>query len=712
MRRRLIPFFAVAAVVLSGAPGAAAGEPAVTVEGELQRLSIEMDDGASVDLTVIVPEDGEALRVQTDDMGGVPTGSVVAVEVAEAPASSQDVLEADGGADVMDVDVLEAAEVADLDLADAGLAAAASSGRPVSVVVGTIAGQASDGVTAATIAGDLTGSVSPYWSDSTAGAVSFAVASQTAPGAYSGWGSSTCTTDQILGILRWSADVAGVYPTAGQGRHSVLYTPRYAACSFAGVAHVADGGSAWINGSSGTRWATIAHELGHTLTLGHSDSRPLCPRADGTSTACQNGAYGDAYDVMGTSSGGVGPLNGAHLDALGLLSASSTVVATDSTTVRLAPVGSLSGLRFLRFSSGAATYYVEYRGAVGRDADLASTRKGCPLGVTSCGTLARYVPGVVVRRVDSAAMGASSYLLDAAAGDPSHTSSDPWFVLTAGKTFTTVDMAVSLTVVTSTSGYAEVRLTTTDTSPRTPFSQVVASPDFTGNRVGDLFAVDQSGRLYLYAGQGGGSVGLARVFGTGWEDMRVFAPGDWNGDRRNDLVAADDAGYLWLYPGDGRGGFSARRQIGNGWSTYRIVPAGDVNGDGRADLLAIDSAGRLWLYPGAGGGAFGRPLQVGNGWKGFELYAAGDMNRDGRVDILSIDSAGRLWYYAGRGGGYFSQRRQVGNGWTGYEFASGADLNSDGINDLIGRDQSGRLWFYAGRVGGTFAMKIQIGSGW
>src|SRR5665647_904801 len=38
-----------------------------------------------------------------------------------------------------------------------------------------------------------------------------------AHGADSGWGSSTCTTDRILGILRWSADVAGVYPTAGQG---------------------------------------------------------------------------------------------------------------------------------------------------------------------------------------------------------------------------------------------------------------------------------------------------------------------------------------------------------------------------------------------------------------------------------------------------------------------------------------------------------------
>src|SRR5665648_415809 len=87
MRRRLAVCAAVAAV-LSVVPGVAAGQPSAatdetTVEGELQRLSIEMEDGTAIDLTVIVPDDGEAVRVQTEDLAEVPTGSVVAVDVVD-----------------------------------------------------------------------------------------------------------------------------------------------------------------------------------------------------------------------------------------------------------------------------------------------------------------------------------------------------------------------------------------------------------------------------------------------------------------------------------------------------------------------------------------------------------------------------------------------------------------------------------------------------
>ena len=248
--------------------------------------------------------------------------------------------------------------------------------------------------------------------------------------------------------------------------------------------------------------------------------------------------------------------------------------------------------------------------------------------------------------------------------------------------------------------------------PDLPAQQIVATPDLQGDRLGDVVVVDDVGRLFVYGGRGGGRIALVKAFGTGWDEMRVFAPGDWNGDGRSDLVAADPKGDLWLYPGNGAGGFGAKSKIGNGWNGYRIVPAGDMNGDRAADLLAIDPEQRLWLYPGDGRGSFGRRVQVGNGWEGFELYAAGDANRDGRRDILSIDAAGRLWYYAGRGGGFFWMRQQVGHGWTGYAFASGADLNADGYSDLVGRDPSGRLWFYPGRYGGTFGMKTQIGNGW
>lgn len=246
----------------------------------------------------------------------------------------------------------------------------------------------------------------------------------------------------------------------------------------------------------------------------------------------------------------------------------------------------------------------------------------------------------------------------------------------------------------------------------TPFRQVVATRDQTGDGLGDTLAVDGAGRLYLFAGRGDGRPGAETTFGTGWGSLTVYAPGDWNGDRRNDVVATDRSGALWLYPGNGAGGFGARSQIGYGWSGLRIIPSGDVNRDGISDLLAIDAGGRLWAYPGAGGGTFHRRAAVGNGWSGFQLHAGGDMNRDGATDIFSIDSGGRLYFYAGLGSGLFAKRTQVGQGWGGFVFASGADLNTDGLADLLGRDSSGRLWFYGGRLGGSFRSAAQVASGW
>ncbi|NLE72109.1 MAG: hypothetical protein GX609_08460 [Actinomycetales bacterium] len=248
--------------------------------------------------------------------------------------------------------------------------------------------------------------------------------------------------------------------------------------------------------------------------------------------------------------------------------------------------------------------------------------------------------------------------------------------------------------------------------PVPPYRQIVGAPDLTGDGYADLATVDDRGRLSIFPGIGGGKLGPVRPFGTGWAQMRVYAPGDWNRDGRGDIVAADAAGDLWLYAGDGKGRFPSRAKIGNGWNGYRITPAGDVSGDRVPDLLAIDPRGDLYLYPGNGRGGFGKRLKVGNGWNGFELYAAGDQNRDGRADILGIDSAGKLWFYAGRGGGYFAMRVQVGHGWTGYTFASGADLDRDGIGDLVGRDPDGVLWFYAGRPGMGFWQKRQIATGW
>lgn len=250
-------------------------------------------------------------------------------------------------------------------------------------------------------------------------------------------------------------------------------------------------------------------------------------------------------------------------------------------------------------------------------------------------------------------------------------------------------------------------------APQVPFERIVASPDFDGDGLGDVFAVDRTGRLYLYIGTGNGSIRLERAYGLGWTGLDVHAPGDWSGDGQTDLLAVDGDGDLWLYQGvESTGGFARALQVGHGWTGFRVTPSGDMSGDGVPDLLAIDPAQRLWLYPGNGSGRFRPRVQAGYGWGGFELHAAGDMNGDRRADALGIDASGRLWFYGGRGDGQFYRKVRVGQGWTGYTFLSGSDLDGDGTNDLLGRDPAGRLWFYAGHPGPAFAKAKQVGHGW
>lgn len=510
MRRRPIVLIVATAMLVTGLPAMAHGvsapggsgtggsalSGASEVVGELERLAIDFDHAPGFILTLIVPEDGKAIRVdETTELADVPAGAVVEAEIGLVTESNQRADDPDGGVTVTGVEILELPDGTSTPaLTDPGdrlgdrtattnAVTLQRTDRRVHVRTGRIGSQDTDSVTLAQVAAEVAGEVDTYWSQSTDGVIRFQVASQATMGNYSQWGSTqTCTTTQIRGVLDWTASHAGIQ--TGRGTHALLRTPRFTSCGFAGVAHVADGGVAWINGPSSQRWAVMAHELGHNLTLGHSDSRVSCRRysaADGFTSTCRNGEYGDAYDVMGTHLGGPGPLNAAHLDALGLLTGSNTVFAAGPTTVSLAPVGGLAGTRFLTFTSNGQQYYVEYRAAVGPDADLASTRRGCPVGVSSCSPVpVRYTPGVIVRRVDSGGNGRTSYLLDAGAGDPRAAASDPWFVLPAGRSFTTADGSYILTVDSIGSGRATVSLNRPpNTVPNACPADVIAEDWFT-----------------------------------------------------------------------------------------------------------------------------------------------------------------------------------------------------------------------------------------
>jgi uncharacterized protein YkwD len=242
------------------------------------------------------------------------------------------------------------------------------------------------------------------------------------------------------------------------------------------------------------------------------------------------------------------------------------------------------------------------------------------------------------------------------------------------------------------------------------------SPDLDGDRYGEVLAVKAStGQLLRFGANAQGSTPVTgALLANGLCGQRVFGPGDWNGDGKADVVTVDRSGYMWLYAGNGHGTVGARTEIGHGWTPFRIIPAGDLTQDGANDMLAIDAQGRLWLYAGNGkGGWKGQPKQVGQGWVGLELYAAGDLNGDGMNDILAILPDSTLWAYSGRGNGTFSAPKQVGRGWGAFELAAGADLNGDGRADIVGRNNAtGELFYYRGNGGGSFQAAIRIGTGW
>jgi hypothetical protein len=90
---------------------------------------------------------------------------------------------------------------------------------------------------------------------------------------------------------------------------------------------------------------------------------------------------------------------------------------------------------------------------------------------------------------------------------------------------------------------------------------------------------------------------------------------DLNSDGKADLLAWDTSGALWLYPGNGKGSLLTRTRIGSGWNVMTsITGTGDLNSDGKADLLARDTSGALWLYPGNGKGSLLTRTRIGSGW--------------------------------------------------------------------------------------------------
>lgn len=237
--------------------------------------------------------------------------------------------------------------------------------------------------------------------------------------------------------------------------------------------------------------------------------------------------------------------------------------------------------------------------------------------------------------------------------------------------------------------------------------------DMNGDGKSDLVAVDDAGKLRLYAGHGNGAVtgSPAEIGSGGWAGASVSHRGDWTGDGTEDLVARV-GGELRVYPNRGDGTLASPVRIGTGFpADSRVVSVGDATGDGYPDVVAT-IGDTLWLYAGDPGAAAGAGVKSGvqiglRGWSPMSLSAAGDADHDGRVDLFARDANDeKLWLYRGRGDGTFGERTEYGHGYgTGNRplLAGAGDADGNGVADLWAttNEGTGTLLFYAGETNGA-----------
>ncbi|MFB8206398.1 FG-GAP repeat domain-containing protein [Streptomyces sp. NPDC056010] len=240
--------------------------------------------------------------------------------------------------------------------------------------------------------------------------------------------------------------------------------------------------------------------------------------------------------------------------------------------------------------------------------------------------------------------------------------------------------------------------------------------------IGELLALNSSGLVYSYQGNGtGGLRARQEAVGDRFPGGTLLVPfGDTNGDRCNDVLVRQGNELRAYRPGcDGIvSASSPSTLIGSGWAQYDVITSpGDVDGDGISDLVARQTTtGDMYFYAGTSTHKLTTRVRIGTDWRLYtKIVGAGDLNGDGRGDLLAVDKSGALWRYYGKAAGAVTARTKVASDWgSAYTTVVGAgDLTGDGRADIVARDGSGKLYRFSGTGTGTLSGPATIGtSGW
>lgn len=369
-------------------------------------IRLVTDDGASIALSGGLPE-----NVETGDgfrgILSVPVDSIGAINdtIAEAIVGEAQQGIIDGGS-VVGQEIIEASEaldaplvVEDATIAPETSAAISAVAHTLDVIVATLPGDPANIVASDVALQTLASRLSGFWNSQTNGQVANLSITGSVRRVVS---ANACSPEAMWdeGAVLFNAPTTAWWMSAG--RHMLVVAP-YECGGGTGKGTVGSGlsgGLAYAAYYGPTFEQTVGHELGHNLSLRHSNAMQ-CDEV----TACADKEYADYYDVMagGYTYNGVGnaqlpALNVTQkkrIDGLGIsdlvnVSLPETVTGT-STAFTLNPASATSGIRGLEVvdPNTGAVYYVEYRSATGIDANSIYSRAVVP----------GFAPGLRVLRI-------------------------------------------------------------------------------------------------------------------------------------------------------------------------------------------------------------------------------------------------------------------------------------------------------------------------
>jgi hypothetical protein len=245
-------------------------------------------------------------------------------------------------------------------------------------------------------------------------------------------------------------------------QHFVYLYPSASGCPVGGSNQTGPNGEkrVFINGPSGMTLPVIAHEMGHSFGLRHSDALDCDVTPLGNT--CSTIGYGDAADTMA----GEGHFNAYWKERLGWLNTLGTPPITEAKAsgryqiARYETPGTTSKavkiLRAVDPTTGRETwFYVEYRQAIGFDAILADR--------------GNLVSGVLIRMAKPTDSGGTSVMLDMAPNSsPSATYEFQDAALTVGKTFSDPTSGIAVTLVSADGNTATLDVTVGDVAAPPP----------------------------------------------------------------------------------------------------------------------------------------------------------------------------------------------------------------------------------------------------